>query len=40
MIMVILALPALLMLCDRIICNTTLGMKHIPSHDNPERKEV
>ena len=27
--MVIIALPALLLLCDRIICSTTLGMRHI-----------
>ena len=27
--MVIFALPALLLLCDRIICSTTLGMRHI-----------
>ena len=29
MIMVILVLPALFMLCDKLICKTTLGMMHI-----------
>ncbi|MBR6902801.1 MAG: MMPL family transporter [Clostridia bacterium] len=29
MVLVILTLPALLMLCDKIICKTTLGMTHI-----------
>lgn len=30
--MVIFALPALLLLCDRIVCATTLGMRHINQH--------
>ena len=30
--MVIFALPALLLLCDRIVCATTLGMHHINQH--------
>ena len=29
MLCVIFILPALLMLCDKIICKTTVGMKHI-----------
>ncbi len=29
MVMVILALPALLMLCDRVVCATTAGMTHL-----------
>ena len=28
-VMVIFALPALLLLCDKIVCHTTLGMRHI-----------
>ena len=32
MVLVILLLPALLLLCDRVICRTTLGMTHIESH--------
>jgi len=29
MLCVIFILPALLMLCDKLVCVTTLGMKHI-----------
>ena len=32
--MVILALPALLLLLDRIVCATTLGMRHINPHNS------
>lgn len=34
MLLVIFSLPALLMLCDRIICKTTLGMTHISDKNN------
>ena len=36
MVLVILVLPALLMLCDRIICKTTFGMMHIGTNDKTE----
>ena len=32
MLMVILVLPALLMLCDKVVCKTTIGMTHIKSN--------
>ena len=38
MVLVILVLPALLMLCDKVICKTTLGMRHIKS--NKTKAEV
>lgn len=34
MLSVILALPALLTLCDRVICATTAGMRHCPTSHN------
>lgn len=36
MVLVILVLPALLMLCDKVICKTTLGMTHIKSNKKAE----
>lgn len=36
MLLVIFILPALLMLCDRLICATTLGMRHIKKQKNLE----
>ena len=34
MLMVILVLPALLMLCDKVVCKTTIGMAHINNKKN------
>ena len=36
MLLVIFILPALLMLCDRLICATTLGMRHLKKQKNLE----
>ena len=37
MVCVIFILPALLMLCDKIVCKTTLGMTHIGKKAKPEK---
>ena len=37
MLSVILALPALLTLCDRLVCVTTVGMRHCPTSQNTRR---
>ena len=39
MLMVIFALPALLMLCDKLICKTTAGMTHIKNETVAEVKK-
>ena len=39
MLMVIFALPALLMLCDKLICKTTAGMTHIKNETVAEGKK-
>ena len=38
MLLVIFILPALLMLCDRLICATTLGMRHLKKQKNLDEK--
>ncbi len=40
MLCVILILPALLLLCDRLVCATTLGMRHCNHSENTRRSRM